>query len=88
MTPPHRKFKKNAPAWYEERDEQQRKAHSSWRIRVEHGQIEHGQIDTDCADPHLPHPIRRRLELCRASREKIIQAHGAAAGRPDGEDSR
>ncbi|MEU1106400.1 transposase family protein [Streptomyces tibetensis] len=37
LTPPHRKFKKNAPAWYEERHEQQRKAHSSRRIRVEHG---------------------------------------------------
>ncbi|WP_314225803.1 transposase family protein [Streptomyces zaehneri] len=37
MTPPHRKFKKNAPAWYEERHELQRKAHSSRRIHVEHG---------------------------------------------------
>lgn len=37
MTPPHRKFKKNAPAWYEEMHERQRKAHSSRRIRVEHG---------------------------------------------------
>ncbi|MER5347139.1 transposase family protein [Streptomyces mirabilis] len=37
MTPPHRKFKKNAPAWYEERHELQRKAHSSRLIRVEHG---------------------------------------------------
>ncbi|WP_340384663.1 transposase [Streptomyces sp. SS7] len=36
VTPPHRKFKKNAPTWYEEH-EQQRKAHSSRRIRVEHG---------------------------------------------------
>ncbi|MFI8960468.1 transposase family protein [Streptomyces sp. NPDC053495] len=37
MTPPHRKFKKNAPDWYEEMYERQRKAHSSRRIRVEHG---------------------------------------------------
>ncbi|MGW2426854.1 transposase family protein [Streptomyces sp. NPDC001709] len=37
VTPPHRKFKKNTPAWYEERHELQRKAHSSRRIRVEHG---------------------------------------------------
>ncbi|WP_234338154.1 transposase family protein [Streptomyces sp. NRRL F-5727] len=37
VTPPHRKFKKNAPAWYEEMHERQRKAHSSRRIRVEHG---------------------------------------------------
>ncbi|MGW2328197.1 transposase family protein [Streptomyces sp. NPDC001700] len=36
VTPPHRKFKKNAPAWYEEMHERQRKAHSSRRIRVEH----------------------------------------------------
>ncbi|MFF7146203.1 transposase family protein [Streptomyces sp. SID2888] len=37
ITPPHRKFKKNAPTWYEEMHERQRKAHSSRRIRVEHG---------------------------------------------------
>ncbi|MFD5015357.1 transposase family protein [Streptomyces chartreusis] len=37
VTPPHRKFKNNAPAWHSERHEQQRKAHSSRRIRVEHG---------------------------------------------------
>ncbi|TVZ94915.1 DDE superfamily endonuclease [Streptomyces sp. BK340] len=37
VTPPHRKFKKNAPDWYEELHERQRKAHSSRRIRVEHG---------------------------------------------------
>ncbi|XEC28365.1 transposase [Streptomyces fradiae] len=37
VTPPHRKFKKDAPDWYEEMYERQRKAHSSRRIRVEHG---------------------------------------------------
>ncbi|MEU9487436.1 transposase family protein [Streptomyces decoyicus] len=37
VTPPHRKFKKNPPDWYEEIHERQRKAHSSRRIRVEHG---------------------------------------------------
>jgi hypothetical protein len=37
VTPPHRKFKKNAPDWYEEMYDCQRKAHSSRRIRVEHG---------------------------------------------------
>ncbi|SCK62551.1 Helix-turn-helix of DDE superfamily endonuclease [Streptomyces sp. AmelKG-D3] len=37
VTPPHRKFKKNAPDWYEKIHERQRKAHSSRRIRVEHG---------------------------------------------------
>ncbi|MEH0467279.1 transposase family protein [Streptomyces sp. B21-097] len=36
ITPPHRTFKKNAPDWYEEMHERQRKAHSSRRIRVEH----------------------------------------------------
>jgi hypothetical protein len=37
ITPPHRKFKKSAPAWYEEMYQRQRTAHSSRRIRVEHG---------------------------------------------------
>ncbi|MEU2898779.1 transposase family protein [Streptomyces sp. NPDC001273] len=37
ITPPHRKAKKNAPDWYEEIHERQRTAHSSRRIRVEHG---------------------------------------------------
>ncbi|MFK0017632.1 transposase family protein [Streptomyces sp. NPDC091027] len=37
VTPPHRKFKKNPPDWYEEIYERQRKSHSSRRIRVEHG---------------------------------------------------
>ncbi|MFI7874954.1 transposase [Streptomyces salinarius] len=37
ITPSHRKFKMNAPDWYEEMHERQRKAHSSRRIRVEHG---------------------------------------------------
>ncbi|MER5738916.1 transposase family protein [Streptomyces sp. NPDC002262] len=37
VTPPHRKFKRDAPDWYEEMHERQRKAHSSRRIRVEHG---------------------------------------------------
>ncbi|WP_253191380.1 transposase family protein [Streptomyces sp. M1013] len=37
VTPPHRKFKKNAPDWYEKMHERQRKVHSSRRIRVEHG---------------------------------------------------
>ncbi|CAL9652095.1 MULTISPECIES: transposase family protein [Streptomyces] len=33
----HRKFKKNAPDWYEEMHERQREAHFSRRIRVGHG---------------------------------------------------
>ncbi|MFD4632516.1 transposase family protein [Streptomyces sp. NPDC058284] len=37
ITPPHRKFKENTPAWWEEMFTQRRKAHSSRRIRVEHG---------------------------------------------------
>ncbi|MFJ9673984.1 transposase [Streptomyces sp. NPDC101221] len=36
ITPPHRTFE-NAPDWYEEMYARQRKAHSSRRIRVEHG---------------------------------------------------
>lgn len=36
VTPPHRKFKKNPPEWYEEICERQRKARSSRRLRVEH----------------------------------------------------
>nr|WP_234330510.1 transposase family protein [Streptomyces acidiscabies] len=41
VTPPHRKFKKDAPAWYEERHDLARKAHSSRRLRVEHGIAAH-----------------------------------------------
>ncbi|MFJ9330271.1 transposase family protein [Streptomyces sp. NPDC101230] len=37
MTPPHLKFNKNPPEWYGETYERRRKAHSSRRIRVEHG---------------------------------------------------
>ncbi|WP_420037768.1 hypothetical protein ACN2WE_00375 [Streptomyces sp. cg28] len=37
VTPPHRRCKKNAPSWWEERFTHQRKAHSSRRIRVVHG---------------------------------------------------
>ncbi|MFB8038679.1 transposase family protein [Streptomyces sp. NPDC056004] len=37
VTPPIRRFKKNAPDWNMEIHEFQRKAHSSHRIRVEHG---------------------------------------------------
>nr|WP_272264124.1 transposase [Streptomyces xanthophaeus] len=37
VTPPHHKFKKNPRDWYEEIYERRRKAHSSRRIRVEHG---------------------------------------------------
>ncbi|WP_327320303.1 hypothetical protein [Streptomyces sp. NBC_01235] len=44
-------------------------------------------LNADCAGPHLPHPIRRRLELCCASREKIIQTHEDAAGRTADRDS-
>ncbi|GAA2563787.1 transposase family protein [Streptomyces koyangensis] len=37
VTPTHRKFKENPPEWYEEMRERQSKAHSSRRIRPEHG---------------------------------------------------
>ncbi|WP_327138620.1 transposase family protein [Streptomyces sp. NBC_01340] len=45
VTPPHRKFKKNAPAWYEQIYERQRKAHSARRNRVEHAiaHLKHGR---------------------------------------------
>ncbi|MEU9662848.1 hypothetical protein [Streptomyces chartreusis] len=45
------------------------------------------QIDADCANPYLPYPLRRRLDLCRASREKIIQEHQAAPSRVADKDS-
>ncbi|URN10994.1 transposase family protein [Streptomyces radiopugnans] len=37
ITPPRRKFTKSAPDWYETMYQRQRTAHSSRRIRVEHG---------------------------------------------------
>ncbi|NEA26253.1 transposase family protein [Actinomadura bangladeshensis] len=37
VTPPHRKFRKSAPAWYEELYAAQRHVHCVRRIRVEHG---------------------------------------------------
>nr|WP_245770287.1 transposase family protein [Streptomyces radiopugnans] len=37
ITPPHRKFTKSAPDRYETMYQRQRTAHSSRRIRVEHG---------------------------------------------------
>jgi len=36
------------------------------------------------ADPHLPSPLRGRLDQCRPSREKIIQEHEATPGRVAG----
>ena len=37
VTPPHRKFRKNPPTWYEQHHAAQRTAHSRRRVRVEHG---------------------------------------------------
>lgn len=37
ITPPRRKFRTNPPPWYEQHYARQLKAHSSKRIRVEHG---------------------------------------------------
>ncbi|MEV4442813.1 transposase family protein [Streptomyces sp. NPDC049577] len=37
VTPPHRKFRKSPPPWYEEMHARDKHAHSSRRIRVEHG---------------------------------------------------
>ncbi|WP_329347745.1 transposase [Streptomyces sp. NBC_01261] len=49
VTPPHRKVKKNALDWYEEMRESQRTAHSSHRIRGEHG-IAHLDVPTPAMD--------------------------------------
>ncbi|WP_241833347.1 hypothetical protein [Streptomyces caatingaensis] len=37
VTRPHRKFRKDPPPWYEEMHAREKHAHSSRRIRVEHG---------------------------------------------------
>jgi hypothetical protein len=66
VTPPHRKFKKNAPDWYEEMYERQRKAHSSRRIRVEHGIAQSEELA--CPGP-LPRPPRAH-ERHRPSRRR------------------
>ncbi|MFE4574405.1 transposase family protein [Streptomyces chartreusis] len=83
ITPPHRKFKKNAPDWYEEMHERQRKAHSSRRIRVEHG-IAHLKNWRALAPPRARdrhHSSRRRTALPPADRH-----HGqrSAIVNPDG----
>ncbi|WP_327389260.1 transposase [Streptomyces microflavus] len=72
VTPPHRKFKKNAPDWYEEMYERQRKAHSSRRIRVEHG-IAHLKNWRALARhlggrEHMHRPSRRRPAVPSADR--------------------
>ncbi|QEV04532.1 transposase family protein [Streptomyces prasinus] len=64
ITPPHRKFKKDAPDWYEEMYERQRKAHSSRRIRVEHG-IAHLK-NWRALTRHLGRRGSRRLPVYRA----------------------
>ncbi|MFE3186596.1 hypothetical protein ACFXKR_37925 [Streptomyces violascens] len=38
------------------------------------------EIDADREDPLVPYPLRRRLELCRTSKEEIIHEHEAAPG--------
>ncbi|GGW71271.1 transposase [Streptomyces xantholiticus] len=66
-TPPHRKVKKNALDWYEEIDERRRKAHSSRRVRVEHG---------------IAHPKNwRALALHHGRREHMTDTIEAIAGR-------
>ncbi|MEU1276445.1 hypothetical protein [Streptomyces sp. NPDC005799] len=77
VTPPHRKFKKNAPDWYEEIHEQRRKAHSSRRIGIahlknwralarHHGRREH-MSDIQAAAPLLSHQQAATLETCRST---------------------
>ncbi|MEU9663805.1 transposase family protein [Streptomyces chartreusis] len=73
VTPPHRKFKKNAPAWYMERHQLQRKAHSR-RSPVEHG-LAHLKNRRALTRHHGPtrtherhHPRRRRTAHTPADR--------------------
>ena len=63
VTPPHRKFKKNAPDWYEQTYVWQRKAHSSRRIRVEHGIA---QPARGASLPYGPPHRRPRVRLQRS----------------------
>ncbi len=66
VTPPHRKFRKHPPAWYETLLAEQRHAHSSRRIRVEHGIA------------HLKH--WRSLARHHGRREHMSDIIGAVAG--------
>ncbi|MFE8018041.1 hypothetical protein ACFU3O_35540 [Streptomyces antibioticus] len=78
----HRKFKKNAPAWYEERHELQRKAHSSRHIPVEHGiaHLKNWRALTRLPRPSRTHerhpPSRRRTPLTPADRNPVQQPSG------------
>ncbi|GHJ98169.1 hypothetical protein SNE510_76880 [Streptomyces sp. NE5-10] len=71
MTPPHRKFKKDAPDRYEETHERQRKAHSSRRIRVEHG-IAHGDPSGTAVRATL-RPARARSRKSRPPCGKVLE---------------
>ncbi|MEU2516775.1 transposase family protein [Streptomyces syringium] len=55
ITPPHRKFKKNAPDWYEEMHERQRKAHSS---RADPGRARHRPPEELAGPDPPPRPPR------------------------------
>ncbi|MDX3434223.1 transposase family protein [Streptomyces sp. ME01-18a] len=77
VTPPHRKFKKNAPDRYEGMQERRRKAHSSRRIRVEHGIAQwrtggHWPA-ISAAEPNWRHrPNHRRPTVPAADRRPIL----------------
>ncbi|MEU8917858.1 transposase family protein [Streptomyces nigrescens] len=81
VTPPHRKFKKKAPDWYEEMYERQRKTHSSRRIRVEHG-----IAPEELASPGPPPRSARAHERHRPSRRRSAVPpadHGPGTGSAD-----
>ena len=63
-------FKKDAPGWYEEMYERQRKAHPSRRIRVEHGIVPSQELaGTRSPRAHERHrPSHRRLPVPSADR--------------------
>ncbi|MGA5227095.1 MULTISPECIES: transposase family protein [Streptomyces] len=89
MTPPHRKFKKNAADWYEEMYERQRKAHSSRRIRVEHG-IAHLQnwraLTRHPGRREQHHPSNRRLAVPPADRGPEANTAEVNPGRTEARD--
>ncbi|MEL5957455.1 transposase family protein [Streptomyces sp. CLV115] len=71
VTPPHRKFKKNAPEWYEEMYERRRKAHSLRRVRV--GQRHRPPEELEGAGPST-RPPRAHGRHCPSRRRSAVPA--------------